>query len=85
MLNASAQIPFEDMDCFMNNGPAPFPYRSIQRTFSEKMRFSESVSWSIRKKIASQMDVALQRTAMQSKAMYKYNCMGRMDSESLTS
>jgi len=29
MLNASARIPFEDMDCFMNNGPAPFPYRKI--------------------------------------------------------
>jgi len=29
MLAASAQIPFEDMDCFMNNGPAPYPYKKI--------------------------------------------------------
>ena len=26
VLNASARIPFEDMDCFMVNGPVPYPY-----------------------------------------------------------
>ena len=24
--NATARIPFEDMDCFMVNGPVPYPY-----------------------------------------------------------